>query len=144
MTSDAYSLVAMSQEKNSIGTMLDLILENSGYSAGDVHYLNAHGTSTIQNDEIEATIIDEKFPHGPYVNSTKSLLGHTVGACGAVEAAVTALTLQTGRIHPTVGLRNPIRDLNFPLYPARAAIKLALTQNFGFGGHNVGVLFSAC
>ncbi len=142
VTSDAYSLVAMSSDDNAINTMLNHTLRSAGVSSGDVQYVNAHGTGTVQNDEIEAGVIEKKFTHGPYVNSTKSLLGHTIGACGAIEAAVVAMSIHTGQLHPTVGLVEPVRDLNFTTSRISATIDVALTQNFGFGGHNVGLVLS--
>ena len=142
VTSDAYSLVALSSEDNGIGLMIRSGLKASNLSVGEIDYINSHGTGTIQNDEIEAKIIQEIFGCTPFVNSTKSLLGHTIGACGAIEAAVTALTIQTGDLHPNLNLEIPLRDLNFVQKRSRARIRTGLTQNFGFGGHNVGLLFA--
>lgn len=118
------------------GTVLD-----ADIALSEVDYINAHGTGTVQNDELEATILQRIFPHGPYVNSTKSLLGHTIGACGAIEAAVAVLAVQTGQLHPSINLEKPVRDLNFIRTRSSANIRSALTHNFGFGGHNVGLVF---
>lgn len=139
-SSDANSLVAISQSDNSISSMITSALSFAGLETRDIDYINAHGTGTIQNDEVEASIIEKLFPHGPFVNSTKSLLGHTIGASGAIEAAATALSLSKQELHPSLNLTFPIRDLNFVKESSSVNISHALTHNFGFGGHNVGIV----
>lgn len=140
-TSDAYSLAALSPDCEAIRRMIDGTLLDASIAPAEVDYVNAHGTGTVQNDEIEAAILERAFPHGPYVNSTKSLLGHTIGACGAIEAAVAVLGVQSGELHPSINLESPVRDLNFVRTRTFANIRIALTHNFGFGGHNVGLVF---
>jgi len=139
-SSDANSLVAISQFDNSISSMIESALSAARVQPRDIDYVNAHGTGTIQNDAIEAFIIEKLFPHGPLVNSTKSLLGHTIGASGAIEAAVTALSLSKQEVHPSLNLDAPIIDLNFAKESSREEMSHALTHNFGFGGHNVGIV----
>ena len=139
-SSDANSLVAISQSDNAISSMITSALSFAGLQTRDIDYVNAHGTGTIQNDEVEASIIEKLFPHGPFVNSTKSLLGHTIGASGAIEAAATALSLSKQELHPSLNLTFPIRDLNFVKESSSVNISHALTHNFGFGGHNVGIV----
>ena len=84
-TSDAYSMVAMSEDDNAIEPMILRALADARIAREDINYINAHGTATEQNDEIEASILEGIFGNKPYVNSTKSLIGHTVGASGALE-----------------------------------------------------------
>lgn len=141
-SSDARSLVAIARDDNAIMEMIARALADAEISAADIDYVNAHGTSTEQNDEIEADIIGAAFRDGVAVNSTKSLLGHTIGACGAIEAAVTALSVRHQEIHPSLNIDQPVLDLNFPKTRMPATIDFAFTQNFGFGGHNVGLVIS--
>lgn len=140
-TSDAYSLVALEPKGDSIRRMIHDALEDASVDIDEIDYVNAHGTGTIQNDALEASVIDTVFRHKPYVNSTKSLLGHTIGACGALEAAVSVLSIWSGELHPSVNLEHPVRDMNFVRKRTRSDIRIALTHNFGFGGHNVGLIF---
>jgi 3-oxoacyl-[acyl-carrier-protein] synthase II len=87
-------------------------------------------------------VIEKLFGKKPLVNSTKSLIGHTIGASGAIEAAVTALSLRDGKTHISKNVENPVRDLNFVTRVERSAIKHALSQSFAFGGHNACLVFS--
>lgn len=140
ITSDAHSLAAISEDDNAIELMFTKLLGDSGLSAADISYVNAHGTSTVQNDPIESKIINRIFPNRPYVNSTKSLLGHTIGASGAIECIATVLSMRDGKIHPSRNLENPIFDLNFATQARACPIEYAMTHSFGFGGHNAGLI----
>ena len=140
ITSDAHSLAAISEEDNAIELMFEKLLIDGKLEAADITYVNAHGTSTIQNDAIESRILGRVFPNKPYVNSTKSLLGHTIGASGAIECIVTVLSMRHGRIHPSRNLENPVFDLNFATEVRELPIEFAVTHNFGFGGHNAGLV----
>lgn len=141
--SDAYSLAALAPDGQAIKRMIGETLRQSDVSHSDIAYINTHGTGTIQNDELEAQLIESEFPRRPLLNSSKSILGHTIGACGAMEAALTVLSITNGEVHPNVNLERPIRDLNFISQRRRAAIPCGFSQNFGFGGHNVGLVFAA-
>ncbi len=140
ITSDAHSLAAISEENNAIELMFRNLLRDSELQPEDVSYINAHGTSTLQNDPIEANILGRVFPNRPYINSTKSLLGHTIGASGAIECIVTILSMRDGKIHPSRNLENPIADLKFATDVCTAPIEFAVTHSFGFGGHNAGLV----
>jgi 3-oxoacyl-(acyl-carrier-protein) synthase len=111
----------------------------------DVDYINAHGTSTPLNDKYETIAIKKVFGEGAYriaISSTKSMTGHLLGAAGAVEAIATALALRDNIIPPTIGYRvaDPECDLDYvPNVARRTPVRLALSNSFGFGGHN-GVL----
>jgi 3-oxoacyl-[acyl-carrier-protein] synthase II len=140
ITSDANSLAAISEEHNAIDLMFLNLFRESGIEAERVNYVNAHGTSTVQNDVIESRILERIFPKRPYVNSTKSILGHTIGASGAIELIVTVLSIRDGIIHRCRNLRNPVLDLNFCQHTVNTPIEYAVTHSFGFGGHNVGLI----
>jgi 3-oxoacyl-[acyl-carrier-protein] synthase II len=140
ITSDAHSLAAISEENNAIDLMFRKLLDDSGLEASDIAYVNAHGTSTVQNDAIESKILARQFPNRPYVNSTKSLLGHTIGASGAIECIVTVLSMRDGKIHPSRNLETPVLDLNFATRVCESQIEFAVTHSFGFGGHNAGLV----
>lgn len=139
-TSDAYSLAAISPEHNSIEAMVRMAVSEAGVHPEDVTYVNAHGTGTQLNDQIEAKLLSEIFGPDIYVNSTKSLLGHTIGASGAIEAAVTALAIRYGQLHVSRNAERPIANLRFPTETVLHSPRFALTQNFGFGGHNCGLV----
>jgi 3-oxoacyl-[acyl-carrier-protein] synthase II len=141
-TSDAYSLVSMSPTDNAIEYMIRTVLIDAGLEPEDVNYVNAHGTSTEQNDEIEARILESIFGGKITVNSTKSLLGHTIGAAGAIEAAVTAMSISNQVVHPSLNIDEPISDLNFATSKGSLTINYALTHSFGFGGHDSGLILS--
>jgi 3-oxoacyl-(acyl-carrier-protein) synthase len=120
--------------------MLDQALKEACVKSADIDYINAHGTGTEINDRVESGFISQTFPHRPLVNSTKSILGHTIDAAGAFEAITSALSLRRQMVHPSKNLQDPIAELNFPLSAAQADLRLALTHNFGFGGHNAALV----
>lgn len=136
--SDSYSIIQIDPSGDSIAGLLAKI--SRGIT---VDYLNAHGTGTTANDEIEAKAIQSVFgdkSSQPYINSTKGILGHSIGASGALEAAVTALSIKESRIHANL-TSEPIDNLNLPLETIRTPIKYALSASYGFGGHNSLILF---
>jgi 3-oxoacyl-[acyl-carrier-protein] synthase II len=135
-TSDAWSVMAMEPEGRQIRRAIEEALADAGLDAGDIGYVNAHGTGTPANDPLEAGVLAQVFPHRPQVNSTKSLLGHTLGASGAIEAAVTVLSLETGHLHPSRNLEKPVGDLDYVTAPVEANPRHALSQSFAFGGQN--------
>lgn len=140
ITSDGNSLAAIAEDNNAIELMLSNLLRDSELAADDIDYVNGHGTSTVQNDPLEAGILERFFPSRPLVNSTKGLLGHTIGASGALEFIVTVLSMRDGIVHGCRNLDRPVVELNFPRGATGAEIEFAVTHSFGFGGHNAGVL----
>jgi len=122
-------------------------LRDAELNPGDVHYINAHGTSTPQNDINETRGIKEVFGNyasGIPVSSTKSMTGHLLGAAGGIEAAFTSLALYHGILPPTINLDNPEPECDLDYIPHRARevpIKVALSNSFGFGGTNVTLAF---
>ncbi len=135
--SDAYSIVHMEPSGGQIRELFRNLT-----AGGRPDYLNAHGTATLSNDEIEAQAIIEYFGDAgaqPVINSTKGILGHTVGGSGAIEAAVTALSVFTNQIHPNRA-DIPIPNLNLASQAMEINIETAVSVSYGFGGHNAGLL----
>ena len=122
-------------------------LNDGGITPAMVDYINAHGTSTQLNDASETAAIKTVFgDHARELNisSTKSMTGHLLGAAGAVEAIATILALRNGRIPPTINYEtpDPACDLNYtPNVPTERTLRYALSNTFGFGGHNASLLF---
>jgi 3-oxoacyl-[acyl-carrier-protein] synthase II len=130
-----------------------LTLRDGGVVPDQVDYVNAHGTSTPPNDRTETAALRAVFGAHAYdlaVSSTKSMIGHLLGAAGAVEIGVTALAVRDQRVHPTINLENsdPECDLDYVPSEARSLkIRYALSNSFGFGGTNACVLlkrFEGC
>lgn len=143
LSSDAHHMTAPAPEGEGAQRAMVLALEDAGVQPSEVDYVNAHGTSTPLNDLSETQAIKKVFGEHAYemvVSSTKSMTGHTLGAAGGVEGVVTALALKEGKIPPTINYCEPDPgcDLNYaPNEPVERPIRLALTNSFGFGGHNV-------
>jgi 3-oxoacyl-[acyl-carrier-protein] synthase II len=121
-------------------------IKDAGIDPQEIQYINAHGTSTGIGDKSETTAIKKAFGEHAYklaVSSTKSMTGHLLGAAGGVEAVVLGLTLQNGIIPPTANLDNqdPELDLDYvPLVPRKAEVRVAMSNSFGFGGHNATII----
>jgi 3-oxoacyl-[acyl-carrier-protein] synthase II len=126
--------------------MMRNALERAGVQPDDVDYINAHGTSTPLGDLAETKAIKEVFGDHAYelaVSSTKSVMGHTFGAAGAIEAIMCALAVRHGLIPPTINYENPDPELDLDYVPneAREAdVRVALSNAMGLGGHNGCVL----
>jgi len=127
---------------------MNVALRKAGITAHDIDYVNAHGTSTALNDKFETMSIKNVFGEAAYtvpVSSTKSMVGHTLGAAGGVEAAVTVLSLRDQRIHGTIHLvtPDPDCDLDFVADGARTLpLTYAMSNSLGFGGHNSSLIFA--
>jgi len=139
-TFDAHSMMSLAPGGEQMERMLRAALADAGVDAHDVDYINAHGTGTKNNDETEAEVIDRVFGKSVRVNSTKSLLGHTIGASGAIEILVTALSLRDQTTHVCKNLAAPLRDLNFVRAVGPFDLRVGLSQSFAFGGHNAAVV----
>lgn len=142
-TFDAYNIMQPDPSMVSAKSMLSDLLRKGGREPSDINYINAHGTGTQANDIAEAELIEHMFPHKPLVNSTKSVLGHSIGGSGAIEAAVTVMSIANNTTHVCRNLCRPILDLNFCRDVIPRSINVALSQSFAFGGHNSAVLFSS-
>lgn len=139
-TFDAYSVMSIAPDGVEIERMIRGALADAGLTAEHIHYVNAHGTGTQANDEVESEVIGRVFGREVLVNSTKSLIGHTIGASGAIEALVAVMSLKDQRTHPCKNLDEPLTDLNFVRETTSAPMTAALSQSFAFGGHNAGLI----
>ena len=147
MSGDAYHMTAPSEGGEGAARCMQNALRSADMSANDIDYINAHGTSTIAGDVAESEAIKQVFGSQAYnlcVSSTKSMIGHLLGASGAAEAIVSVLTLHDQVITPTINLDNPEDgcDLDYVPHKAReTAVNAVLTNSFGFGGTNGSLVF---
>lgn len=145
-TSDAYHMTQPHPEADGAVRAMRDALADAGLSAGEVGYVNAHGTSTPPNDRVETLALKRVFgTKVPAVSSTKSMTGHTLGAAGALEAAVCVMALNRQVLPPTINQEqaDPDCDLDYVANSARSAsFDVAMTNSFGFGGHNATLVFS--
>jgi 3-oxoacyl-[acyl-carrier-protein] synthase II len=145
MTTDAYHVTSPEPSGDGMVRAMRGALEHSRAVPGDVGYVNAHGTGTLQNDRVEAAAIRQVFgERGVLVSSIKSMIGHTMAAAGSLEAVATILTLVHELVPPTATLTNVDPEVAFDCVPgmARAAsVGAAMSNSFGFGGQNVSLLF---
>lgn len=135
-TFDAYSMMSINSDGIQIKRMINEAISDAQLQLSDIDYINAHGTSTAINDAVESKVIDELFGQKPLINSSKSLMGHGLGASGALEAIISILSLQNQTTHQCKNLENPVRDLNFVTSQKEHDIRHALSESFAFGGHN--------
>lgn len=151
-TADAFHLTAPEPEGEAAARAITLALKDADATPADVAYVNAHGTSTPLNDAAETVALKRALgedAHRVPISSTKSAIGHLLGASGAVEAVATLLAMRRGVIPPTLGLEEPDPELDLDYVPERARVlenpngkaPLALSNSFGFGGHNVVLAF---
>jgi len=142
-SADAYHMTAPSEDGDGAARAMRRAMEDAGLSPGEFQYINAHGTSTPAGDPIEVTAVKTVFgEHAGRVmmSSTKSMTGHLLGAAGGLEAMITAYTIARGVVPPTINLekQDPTCDLDLVPNKARAQrVTAALSNSFGFGGHNV-------
>ena len=139
---DAFHITQPTESGEGAARAMISALKSAGWQPGEVGYINAHGTSTPLNDKMETKAIKSVFGEQAYripVSSTKSMTGHLLGGAGAVEAAICVLTLRYGIIPPTINLKNPDPDCDLDYVPnvaRKATVDKALSNSFGFGGHN--------
>lgn len=139
---DGMSLMQPDPSAKQAEVAINKALLDAGITAGDIGYVNTHGTGTVSGDVSEVDLIDRVFGRKPIVVSTKALTGHAIGASGAIEACVTALTLHKGETHGMPNLVEPIKDLNFAYKAKSISARYGLSQSFAFGGHNIVLIFS--
>jgi 3-oxoacyl-[acyl-carrier-protein] synthase II len=141
-TGDAYHMTAPAPGGEGGVRSMKTALDDAGISPGEVSYINAHGTSTPHNDKLETAAIKTVFgdaARGIPVSSTKSMIGHLLGAGGAVELVATVLSIRDGKVHPTINLTNPDPECDLDYIPEGARdvdVRVAVSNSFGFGGHN--------
>ena len=142
VSSEAYNIMAPMKDGEGIAHTIALALKNAGIQPQDVDYINAHGTSTNLNDKYETMAIKKVFGEQAYqipVSSSKSMIGHTIGAAGAIELVISIQSLRNNIITPTINLDEPDPELDLD-YTANVArqkeINCAISNSFAFGGHN--------
>lgn len=146
LNGDAYHITQ--PEIENITKVMQMALQDAGASPEDIDYVNAHGTSTKQNDSSETKAIRNAF--GTWasklsISSTKSMIGHLIGGAGAVEAIVSALSVYKNAVHPTLNYEIPDPECDLDYVPQNARqliVRKAISNSFGFGGHNVSLVFS--
>lgn len=145
-TGDAYHITAPPPEHEGAARAMEAALQDAGARPEEVDYINAHGTSTPANDSEETKAIKKVFGEHAYrlaISSTKSMIGHLLGASGAVELIATVLTVVHGVVPPTINYENldPECDLDYvPNWPREMEVRMAMSNSFGFGGHNAVLL----
>ena len=146
LTCDAFHQVAPDETGEAPAQAIKLALRDAGVEPKDVDYVNAHGTSTQLNDAGETKALKLALGEDAYrvaISSTKSMIGHLLGAAGAVEAIATLLTINRGLIHPTINYENPDPQCDLDYVPntaRRKDVRVAISNGFGFGGHNAVVV----
>ncbi len=150
LTGDAHHLTQPDPEANGTTRAMKMALRHAKLNPEDVSYINAHGTATLYNDTLETLAIKRVFGDYAYrlpISSTKSMIGHTLGAAGAIEALICLLTMQDSIIPPTINLENPdpACDLDYvPNVARKQEVNVTLSNSFGFGGHNATLIFKKC
>jgi 3-oxoacyl-[acyl-carrier-protein] synthase II len=143
---DAGHITQPDEEGRGAARAMTMALADAGLDPGRVDYINAHGTSTPLGDKAETAAVKRVFGEHARklaISSTKSQLGHTLGASGGIELVVCALTLSRGVITPTINLENPDPDCDLdytPNTPREARVSVAMSNSFGFGGHNASLV----
>jgi 3-oxoacyl-[acyl-carrier-protein] synthase II len=146
MTADAYHITQPSEDGTGAVRVMQAAVNEAGVQPHEVDYINAHGTSTYYNDKIETAAIKRVFGDSAYsipVSSTKSMMGHLLGAAGGVEAGIIAMSIRNQTIPPTANYdkADPDCDLDYvPKVPRRREVRYALSNSFGFGGTNAALL----
>jgi 3-oxoacyl-[acyl-carrier-protein] synthase II len=145
MSTDAFHVTSPHPTGDGMVSAMRAALASAGAAPGEVAYVNAHGTGTLQNDRIEAQALRAVFGEGRVlVSSTKSMIGHTMAAAGSLEALATVLAMTHDLVPPTVHLASPDPDVPFDCVPAVAremSLPAAISNSFGFGGQNVTLVF---
>jgi 3-oxoacyl-[acyl-carrier-protein] synthase II len=141
-TADAHHITEPAPQGAGLARALRRALKKAGIAPEEVDYVNAHGTSTKYNDRDETSALHTVFgdhAHKLAISATKSMIGHTMGAAGALETAITALTLKHGIITPTINYEHPDPECDLDCVPnvaRKADVRVAVKESMGFGGHN--------
>lgn len=147
LTSEASDITAPKMDGVGMAQVMELALKDANVAKEEVDYINAHGTSTYLNDKYETMAIKKCFGEHAYhlaVSSTKSMIGHTIGAAGAIEAIATIKSMNEGILLPTINYTEPDEELDLDYVPNVARkqdINVAISNSFGFGGHNATLVF---
>ena len=146
MSGDAHHITAPAEDGDGGFRAMKEALKMGKISTEKIDYINAHGTSTIKGDEIEISAISRLFNHNLFVSSTKSSIGHLLGAAGSVESIFSIMAMKNKTLPATLNLENPIETSNInllPKIPINKNINYALSNSFGFGGTNTALLFKS-
>ena len=146
MSGDAHHITAPAEDGDGGYRAMQEALKMAKISSEKVDYINAHGTSTIKGDEIELNAISRLFKHNIFVSSTKSSIGHLLGAAGSVESIFSIMSINTNILPATLNLDNPIETDNINLIPKKPVennVNFTLSNSFGFGGTNTALLFKS-
>ena len=141
-TSDAYHITSPCEDGSGAAKAMELAMKEAGVKPEEVSYINAHGTSTHHNDLFETRAIKRAFGNTAYqvpISSTKSMIGHLLGAAGAVEFITCVKSIEEGYIHPTIGLKVADEECDLNYVPGQGIygeVRVALSNSLGFGGHN--------
>jgi 3-oxoacyl-[acyl-carrier-protein] synthase II len=147
MSADAYHVTAPEPGGRGASLAMKAAFKDAGIDPADIDYINAHGTATQLGDISETTAIKNVMGDHAYrvtANASKSMIGHLLGASGAVEAVITALSIKQGKIHPTINIDYPDPECDLDFSAGRITekdINIAISNSFGFGGHNVTIVF---
>jgi 3-oxoacyl-[acyl-carrier-protein] synthase II len=147
MSGDAYHITQPHPEGAGATRSMKMAFRNAGITPEQIGYINAHGTSTYFNDKLETQAIKNVFGDGAYkvpISSTKSMTGHALGAAGAMEAIFCLLAMRDGILPPTINYETPDPECDLDYIPnvaRKADVEYALSNSFGFGGHNVSLIF---
>ncbi len=143
LSSDAYHITDPRPDGLGVALCINRALADAGIEAEDVSYINAHATSTLTGDLAEVRALNRIFkkPEQITMNATKSMVGHSLGAAGAIEAIATIQAIKSGYVHPTINLEDP-EDISFdiPTQKKQVEIQYAISNSFGFGGHNATIV----
>lgn len=142
---DAYHMTEPRSDGEGVAICVKNALEQAGITPEQVNYINAHATSTPLGDMAEILALKKVFNHPEKIaiNSTKSMIGHALGAAGGLEAVATIMAILEGKVHPTINLENPEPNLGFfaPTKAHEMNVKVGISNSFGFGGHNATLVF---
>lgn len=147
MSCDAHHMTEPRPDGEGVAICLQRALADAGISADEVNYINCHATSTQVGDMAEINALKKVFAKRSRIaiNGTKSMIGHSLGAAGGLEAIAVAEAIRTGYIHPTINLESPeegISDFHVPVAAEKYKVNVALSNSFGFGGHNATIVLA--
>ncbi len=146
MSCDAHHMTEPRSDGAGVVACIQSALQDAGISAESINYINAHATSTPAGDMAEINALKQVFKNRAKIalNATKSMIGHSLGAAGGMEAIAAIKAIETGVLHPTINLENPEPELDFevPTLAKKWEIQAAISNSFGFGGHNASIIFA--
>jgi 3-oxoacyl-[acyl-carrier-protein] synthase II len=147
LSGDAYHITSPAPNGEGAARCMRMAIQDAGITPAEAGYINAHGTSTKYGDELETMAIKTVFSDQAYkvpVSSTKSMIGHLLGAAGGVEAVISILALERGVLPPTINLENPDPECDLDYVPnsaRRQKVEVVMSNSFGFGGTNASIVF---